>query len=87
MYLNIFALIYLNNIFIYSSENSTCENFKLLKKHVNQIKMILKKLIFYKLYYKLNTCKFHMNNVNFLNFKIFFQNIDIQKKRVLIIQN
>ena len=59
----------------------------MLKKHINQIKLVLRKLIKFDFYVKLSKCKFHVNNVNFLNFHVFFKGIEMLRDRIITIIN
>ena len=80
--------MYLNNILIYTKNKRTyVDKNDLIKKHINQIKLILKKLKKFDLYIKFNKCRFHTKKINFSNFRIFLINILMQKNRMLIMQN
>ena len=88
LFLNIFVFVYLNNILIYTkNEREYVNGKKLIKKHISQIKSIIKKLKKFKLYVKFNKCCFHTKKIFFLNFKIFSTNISMQKNWIFIVQN
>ena len=57
--LNIYYVIYLNNILIYSQNN---------KDHEYHVRLVLKRLRRFRLYVKLSKCAFYTQEVNFLSF-------------------
>src|SRR6266487_1044739 len=77
-FINIYYIIYLDNILIYST-NST--------DHQRHIREILKRLRNFKLYLKLSKYKFSVNRVEFLNFMITTRGIDMEGSRVKVITN
>ena len=86
--MNVFVFVYLNDILIYTKNERTYVNENdLLKKHISQIKSVLKKLKKFNLYVKFNKCRFYAKKIDFLNFQIFSIEISMQKNRMLIVQN
>ena len=80
-FLNVFVFVYLNDILIYTkNERTYIDKNDLLKKHISQIKSVLKKLKKFDLYVKFNKCCFHTKKIDFLNFRIFSIEISMQKK-------
>ncbi len=76
--INIYYIIYLDNILIYSTNPTD---------HQRHIREILEKLRNFKLYLKLSKCKFSINSVEFLNFIIITRDIDIEGSKIKIIIN
>jgi len=77
-FIDIYYVIYLDDIFIYSIN---------LADHQRHIREILKRLKNFKLYLKLFKCEFSINRVKFLNFIIITRDIDIKESRIKIIIN
>ena len=77
-FINIYYVIYLDNIFIYSTNPAD---------HQRYIREILKRLRNFKLYLKLFKCEFFVDRVKFLNFIIITRDIDIEGSRVEAITN
>lgn len=77
--LNIFVIIYLNNIFIYTNEKNT--------KYKKVIKWVLKQLWKYVLYFKLKKWCFNINKIYFLDYIISFLKVDIEPKCIDSIKN
>ena len=75
--INIFCVIYLNDILIYSS-NST--------KHWRYMRLIFERLKQYQLYINLKKCEFVITKIEFLNFIVFIKNVQINSKKIRIIQ-
>ena len=72
-FLNVFVFVYLNDILIYTKNKHTyVDENDLLKKHINQIKSILKKLKKFDLYFKFNKCCFDAKKNWFFEFSNFF---------------
>ena len=87
-FLNVFVFVYLNDILIYTKNEQTyIDKNNLLKKHINQIKSILKKLKKTDLHIKFNKCRFYAKEIDFLNFRVFSIEISMQKNRMSIVQN
>ncbi len=76
--INIYYIIYLDNILIYSTNPTNYQ------RHVREI---LERLRNFKLYLKLSKCKFSINRVEFLNFIIITRDIDMERSRIKIIIN
>ena len=88
LFLNVFVFVYLNDILIYTkNERTYVDENNLLKKHINQIKSILKKLKKFDLYVKFNKCRFYAKKIDFLNFQIFSINVSMQKNWMSTMQN
>ena len=75
-YLNIFVIIYLNNIFIY------LKNLKKFKKHIKIILQCLNKKEFL---IKFEKCEFHQQKVDFFKFKIKINDIKIDFDKLKLI--
>ena len=58
-YLNIFCIIYLNDVLIYSETEA---------EYVKHIQKILTQLLKFKLYIKLSKCIFYVTEIDFLDF-------------------
>ncbi len=76
--INIYYVIYLDNILIYFTNPAD---------HQRYIREILKRLKNFKLYLNLSKYKFSINRVEFLNFIITTRGIDMKKNRIKIIIN
>ncbi len=76
--INIYYIIYLNNIFIYSINPTD---------HQRYIHKILKRFRNFKLYLKLSKCEFSVDRVEFFRFIIITRDIDMEGSRVKIIIN
>ncbi len=76
-YLNIFVLIYINDILIFSQST---------KKHVEHVKLVLKRLRKFNLFIKLSKCNFHVFHVNFFNFRMNLNDISMQKSRIVVVK-
>src|SRR5205809_740161 len=72
-HLNEFIIVYLNNILIYS-ENE--EN------HEKHIKKILRKFQEKKLYFKLKKCKFHKQQVKYLEHIVMTERLKINSEKI-----
>ena len=60
-FIDFFVIIYLNDILVFSAN---------LHDHIKHVRLILKRLIKYKLYAKLEKCRFHLKEVNYLDYLI-----------------
>ncbi len=76
--INIYYIIYLDNILIYSTNPAD---------HQRHIREILKRFRNFKLYLKLSRCEFSINRVKFLSFMIITRDIDIEGSKVKVITN
>ncbi len=70
--LDIFVIVYLDNIFIYIESKG--------KKHVKAIECVLDKLQKHLLYAKLKKCQFYQKKLRFLGYIISYQSIQIEEK-------
>ena len=75
--INIFYVIYLNDIFIYNSN---------LTKHWRHIRLIFERLKQYQLYINLKKYEFVITKIEFLNFIVFIKNVQMNSKKIRIIQ-
>ena len=76
-YLDIFILIYLNNILVYIKGT--------LEDYIGYIKKVLTKLLEYKLLLKPEKCKFYKKEVKFLGFIILREGIRPNPKKIRVI--
>ncbi len=76
--INIYYIIYLDDIFIYSTNPADYQRY---------IREILERFKIFKLYLKLFKCEFSVNRVKFLNFIIIIRGIDMEGSKVKIIIN
>src|SRR6266498_646066 len=76
--INIYYIIYLDDIFIYFVNPTDYQRY---------IREILERLKNFKLYLKLFKCEFSINRVKFLSFVIITRGIDIEGSRVEVIIN
>ncbi len=74
--INIYYIIYLDNILIYSIN---------LTDYQRYVREVLKRLKNFKLYLKLSKCEFFINRVEFLGFIIITRDIDMEGSRVEVI--
>jgi len=75
--IDVFCVIYLNDILIY---------FSFLEEHQNHVKQILKWLQQFKLYANLKKCTFHIIQMKFLKFIIFTIDVLMNQQQVKIIK-
>ena len=78
IFLDIFALMYLDDILIY---------FLIIEKHEDHVKSVLQRLRQHELYVKLKKCAFSISKIDFLKFRISAKDIFMKKARVKIIKN
>ncbi len=76
--INIYYIIYLDNILIYSTNP---------KDYQRYIREILKRFKNFKLYLKLFKCEFSINRVKFFSFIVIIRDIDIEGSRIEVIIN
>ena len=76
--INIFCIVYLNDILIFSKNK---------KKHVIHIRDVLQRFRKFELYANLKKCNFFIKKIKYLNFIINIDNITINSRRIKIIQN
>ena len=72
-FLNIIYMIYLNNILIFSKDES---------KHSEHVQQVLAALQYYNLHLKISKCSFNVTEVNFLEFKFNMKGIYMNLKRI-----
>ena len=72
-YLDLFAVVYLDDILIYSDT---------LEEHIQQVRMVLKKLQAHRLYAKLKKCQFHVQKISFLRFIVSPDGISMDPERI-----
>ncbi len=77
-FINIYYIIYLDDIFIYFINPADYQRY---------IREILERLRNFKLYLKLFKCEFSVDRVEFLNFMVIIRGIDMEGSRVEIIIN
>ncbi len=77
--LDIFVVIYLNNILIHT------ENLR--QPHVEVVQWILEQLWKHGLYANLKRCWFHENEVQFLSFVVLAQDIRMEEKRIKAVRD
>ena len=75
--LNVFVIVYLNDIVIYSVNE---------KKHIEHVKWMLNRFFENKLFIVLEKCEWFDTQINFLNFIISSENVRMQSKKVEIIR-
>ena len=76
--LNVYVIIYLDNIFIYLNNMS---------KHHQHIKEVLKHLYKANLYAKVEKCKFHSKSIKYLKYILFPSGFTMSNDKVKIIQD
>jgi mevalonate kinase len=76
-FLNIFVIIYLDDILIY---------FQNEKKHTNHVRFVLKRLRKYKLFAKLSKCDFDLKEIDYLKFIVEINNIRMNLAKIAIIK-
>ena len=76
-YLDIYTVIYLNNIIIYLKD---------LKKYRKHIKIVLKKPLVKNLRYKLKKYEFHKTEIDFLRFLIRIERIKINPIKIKVVK-
>jgi hypothetical protein len=77
-YLNIFAVVYLDDILIY---------LKLKEEHVKHVKLVLKKLKKKNLLLKLEKCNFYKQEVKFLKHLIKVNRVYMDLKKINAVMN
>ncbi len=61
--------------------------FSSTKKHIEHVKLMLQRLRKFNLYFKLSKCSFHVFHVNFLNFRMNFDEIAMQTNKIVVVKN
>ncbi len=77
-YLDLFVLMYINDLLMFFSST---------KKHIEHVKLMLQRLKKFNLYFKLNKCNFHVFYMNFLNFRMSFDEIMMQTNKIVVVKN
>ena len=77
-YLDKFLIVYIDNILIYSNT---------LKEHIQQVRKALQRLQEFNLQVKLEKCKFHKKEVEFLGHIVSREGIQINPKKVEVVVN
>jgi hypothetical protein len=76
-FLNVFVVIYLDDILIYSQNE---------EEHTNHVRLVLKRLRKYKLFAKLSKCDFDLKEVDYLKFIVKINDIRINFARIAIVK-
>jgi hypothetical protein len=76
-FLNVFVIIYLNDILIYSQNE---------KKHTNHVRLVLKRFKKYKFFAKLSKCDFDLKEVDYLKFIVEINDIQMNLARIAIVK-
>ena len=76
-YLNIFCIVYLNNILIYSDDKNT---------HEKHVRLIFEKLRKFKLFANLKKCYFDLNEIDYLKYLINIMKIKMNFVKIQIIR-
>jgi hypothetical protein len=76
-FLNVFVIIYLNDILIYSQNE---------EKHTNHVRFVLKRFRKYKLFAKLSKCDFDLKEVDYLKFIVEINDIQMNLAKIAIVK-
>jgi hypothetical protein len=76
-FLNVFVVMYLNDILIYSQNE---------EKHTNHVRLVLKRFRKYKLFAKLSKCDFDLKEVDYLKFIVKVNDIRMNFARIAIVK-
>ena len=74
---DIICVIYLNDILIYSNDST---------QHWRNMRLVFERLKQYELYINLKKCEFIIDQIEFLNFIVFIENVQINSKKIRIIE-
>jgi hypothetical protein len=77
-YLDLFVLMYINDLLMF---------FSFIEEHIEHVKLMLQRLRQFNLYLKFNKCSFHVFHVNFLNFWINFDEITMQTNKIIVVKD
>ncbi len=77
--LNIFVIVYLDNILIYTEDSR--------QPHVEAMRWVLEQLQKYGLYANLKKCQFYENKVRFLGFVVSAQDIRMEEEKIEAVRN
>jgi hypothetical protein len=61
--------------------------FSSIKKHIEHVKLMLQRLKKFNLYFKFSKCSFHVFHVNFLDFRMNFDEITMQINKIIVVKN
>ena len=75
--IDVICVVYLNDILIYSNDST---------KHWRHVRIMLKRFKQYQLYINLKKCQWIIDKIEFLNFIVFIEKIQMNQKRVKIIK-
>ncbi len=76
-FLDVFVIVYLNDILIYSQNE---------EEHTNHVRLVLKRLRKYKLFAKLSKCDFDLKEVDYLKFIVRINDIRMNLARIAIVK-
>jgi hypothetical protein len=76
-FLNVFVIIYLNDILIYSQNE---------EKHKNHVQFVLKRLRKYKFFAKLSKCDFDLKEVDYLKFIVKINDIRMNFAKIATVK-
>ncbi len=76
-FLNVFVVIYLNDILIYSQNE---------EKHTNHVQFVLKRFKKYKLFAKLSKCDFDLKKIDYLKFIVEVNDIRMNFAKIAIVK-
>ncbi len=77
-YFNVFALVYIDDILIF---------FKILEKHERHVRVVLERLLQYKLYVNIKKSEFNVVKTAFLSFIIIRDDVKMNSSRIEMIVN
>ncbi len=76
-FLNVFVIIYLDDILIYSQNE---------KEHTNHVRLVLKRFKKYKFFAKLSKCDFDLKEIDYLKFIVKVNDIRMNLARIVIVK-
>ncbi len=77
-YLNLFVLMYINDLLMF---------FSFIEKHIEHVKLMLQRLKQINLYLKFSKCSFHVFDVNFLDFRMSSNDITMQTSKIIVVKD
>ncbi len=78
LYLDLFVLMYISDLLMF---------FSFIEEHIEYVKLMLQRLRQFNLYFKLSKCSFHVFHVNFLDFRINFDEITMQTSKIIVVKD
>ncbi len=78
LYLDFFVLMYINDLLMF---------FSFIEEHIEHVKLMLQRLKQFNFYFKFNKYNFHVFHVNFLDFRINFDEITMQTSKIIVVKN